>query len=161
MSSLSKRGQKSQNRRGERIFDAVADFAIFRERISNFSLKYWAIRPSEVFGARRKAALRGEAYAWTPILGVFDKLRDVGVSPYLGFTLYLSVLQCFGWIEALNDHLIGPKTWDRKCENFVEPQMDSPCSPQTVCAVYVGNYVFNGALVCIGPVMAAKFGFTK
>ena len=113
MSSLSKRGQKIQNGRGERIFDAVADFAIFRDRISNFSLKYWAIRPSEVFGARRKATLRGEAYAWTPVLGVFDKLRDVGVSPYLGFTLYLSLLQCFSWIEALNGHLIGPKTWDR------------------------------------------------
>ena len=51
---------------------------------------------------------------------------------------------------------LGPK-----CENFVEPQMDSPCSPRTVCAVYVGNYVLNGALVCIGPVMVVKFGFTK
>ena len=47
---------------------------------------------------------------WPPILGSFVKLRDVGVSPYLGFTLYLSVFQCFGWYEALNDRLIGPKT---------------------------------------------------
>ena len=47
---------------------------------------------------------------WAPILGSFVKLRDVGVSPYLGFTLYLSVFQCFGWYEALNDRLIGPKT---------------------------------------------------
>ena len=44
---------------------------------------------------------------------VFDKLLEVGVSLYLGFTLYLSVFQCFGWYEALNDRLIGPKTWDR------------------------------------------------
>ena len=39
--------------------------------------------------------------------------------------------------------------------------MDSPCSSPTVCDSYVGNYVFNGALVCIAPVMAMKFGFTK
>ena len=39
--------------------------------------------------------------------------------------------------------------------------MDSPCSPRTVCAVYVGNYVLNGALVCIGPEIAVKFEFTK
>ena len=50
---------------------------------------------------------------WVPDLGSFLKLREVGVPPYLGFTLYLSVLQCFGWFEALNDRLIGPKTWDR------------------------------------------------
>ena len=31
---------------------------------------------------------------------ILDKLCEVGVSPYLGFTLYLSVFQCFGWIEA-------------------------------------------------------------
>ena len=50
---------------------------------------------SKFFGARRKPALRGETYAWAPVLGVFDKLREVGVSPYLSFTLYLSVFQCF------------------------------------------------------------------
>ena len=64
----------------------------FRERRCAFSLDYWAIRPSEVFGARRKAALCDEAYTWAPVLGVFDKLREVGVSSYLGFTLYLSVI---------------------------------------------------------------------
>ena len=50
---------------------------------------------------------------WVPDLGSFLKLRKVGVSPDLGFTLYLSVFQCFGWYEALNDRLIDPKTWDR------------------------------------------------
>ena len=55
---------------------------------------------------------------WTPDLRIFDKLREVGVSPYLGFTLYLSVFQCFGWFEALNGRLIGPKTWDRIIGNF-------------------------------------------
>ena len=65
-------------------------------RRSGFSLKYREIRPSEFVGTRRKAALRIEAYAWASVLRSFDKLREVGVSPYLGFTLYLSVFQCFG-----------------------------------------------------------------
>ena len=82
-------------------------------RRSIFSLKYWAIRPSAVFGTKRRIALRGEGLTWVHDLGSFLKLREVGVSPYLGFTLYLSVLQCFGWLEALNDRLIGPKAWDR------------------------------------------------
>ena len=43
----------------------------------------------------------------------FPQLREVGVSLSLGFTLYLSVFQCFGWYEALNGRLISPKTWDR------------------------------------------------
>ena len=60
-----------------------------------------------------EATLRGEGFAWVPDLRSFDKLLEVGVSPYLGFTLYLSVFQCFGWLEALNGRLIGPKVWDR------------------------------------------------
>ena len=85
----------------------------FSERRLDFSLSFRQIRLSEVFEARRKTALHGAGYAWTPDLRSFDKLQEVGVSPYLGFTLYLSVLQCFGWFEALNGRLIGPKAWDR------------------------------------------------
>ena len=91
---------------------------VFGERAFDFSLEYRAIRPSAVFGTRRKAALRGEGFAWVSDLGSFLKLREVGVSPYLGFTFYLSVFQCFGWFEALNDRLIGPKTWDRIIGKF-------------------------------------------
>ena len=65
---------------------------MFSERESHFSLKYREIRPSEFVGARRKAALRIEAYAWAPVLGVFDKLLEVGDLSYLGFTLYLNVI---------------------------------------------------------------------
>ena len=95
--------QEMQNRNG----------ALGRERRSDFSLKIRTIQPSAVFGTRRRTALCGEGFAWVPDLRSFDKLRDVGVSPYLGFTLYLSVFQCFGWYEALNGRLIGPKTWDQ------------------------------------------------
>ena len=86
--------------------------------MSSFSLEYRAIRPSEDVGARRKAALRGETYAWTPVLGVFDKLREVGDSPYLGSMFCLRAMLMFRLAEALNDHLIGPKTWDRSVRNY-------------------------------------------
>ena len=67
-------------------------FEGFRVRRLDFSLIYREIRSSAVFGTRRKAALRGEGFAWVPDLGSFLKLREVGVSPYLGFILHLSTL---------------------------------------------------------------------
>ena len=81
--------------------------------MSDFSLEIRMIRPLAVFGTRRRTALRGEGFAWVPDLGSFLKLLEVGVSSYLSFIPSLSVFQCFGWYEALNDCLIGPKTWDR------------------------------------------------
>ena len=71
------------------------------ERESSFSLEIRTIRPSTVFGTRRKAALRGEGFAWVPDLGSFLKLREVGVSLYLGFTLRLSVFTMFELNEAV------------------------------------------------------------
>ena len=85
----------------------------FRERSSTFSLKFPAIRPLAVVGIRGKAALRIEAYAWVPVLWVFDKLREVGVSPYLSFILCLRAMLMFELNEAVRGRLIGPKTWDR------------------------------------------------
>ena len=89
----------------------------FRERIPDFSLKYREIRPSAVVGTRKEDALRGEGFAWVPDLRSFDKLRDVGVSPYLGFILYLSILLMFELIEAVRGCSIGTKTWDRVIGN--------------------------------------------
>ena len=113
-----KKGAKREKKRKEPIAKKKKKKKIFRERLPDFSLKYRAIRPSAVFETRRKVALRGAAYAWAPVLRSFDKLHEVRVSPYLGFTLYLSVFQCFGWFEVLNGGLIGPKTWDRIIGNF-------------------------------------------
>ena len=90
----------------------------FSERESHFSLKYWAIQPSEFFGTRRKVVLRGEAYAWAPVLGSFVKLREVGDLSYLSFTLYLSVFMMFELIEAVSGRLIGLKSWNRIIRNF-------------------------------------------
>ena len=98
--------------------DVVAIFVCFRERITSFSLDLEAIRPSEFFEARSKAALRGEAYPWTPVLGVFDKLREVGDLSYLSSTLYLSVFMMFELIEAVSGSLIGPKSWNQIIRKF-------------------------------------------
>ena len=99
-------------RKGRR--DAVgSDLFLYSERVSSFSLEYRAIRPSAVFGTRRKAALRGEGFTWVPNLGSFLKIREVGVPPYLSFILYLSTLLMFELNEVVRDCLIGPKSWDR------------------------------------------------
>ena len=74
-----------------------------------------------VFGTRRKAALRGAGYAWTLDLRSFDKLREVGVSPYLGFIPSLSTLSMFESNEAVRGRLIGPKPWDRIDKIFGTP----------------------------------------
>ena len=61
-----------------------------------------------------------------PGVASFDKLQEVGVSPYLCFIPILSVFLCFGWFEAVRGRLIGPKTWDRIVRNswgFFSPSM--------------------------------------
>ena len=112
---------KTKPKRGVAKFgDAVAEFwEIFRER-EHFSLDYRAIRPSAVFGTRRKAVLRGAGFAWVPDLGSFLKLREVGVSPYLSFIPILSVLRMFESNEAVRGRLIGPKPWDRIDTKFLK-----------------------------------------
>ena len=57
-----------------------------RERESHFSLDLRAIRPSDSFGLRRKAVLRGKDNAWALILRSFDKFREVGVLSYLFYS---------------------------------------------------------------------------
>ena len=58
------------------------------------------------------------------------------VSPYLGFIPSLSVFQCFGWYEALNGRLIGPKTWDQIVEIFFENFFNGRDSPEN-CGLLV------------------------
>ena len=41
----------------------------------------------------------------------FDKLREVGVSPYLSFIPILSVLRMFELNEAVRGRLFGSKSW--------------------------------------------------
>ena len=56
--------------------------------------------------------LLSEGFAWVPDLRSFNKLREVGVSPYLRFTLLLSTLRMFELNEAVRGRLIGPKSLD-------------------------------------------------
>ena len=49
---------------------------------------------------------------WAPDLRSFDKLREVGVSPYLGFILCLRPMLMVELNEAVRGRLIGPKSWD-------------------------------------------------
>ena len=57
----------SSNRRKKRqCCSGVLDLES-RERKCDFSLDLWPFRPSVLDGARSKAVLRGESYAWTPI----------------------------------------------------------------------------------------------
>ena len=70
-----------------------------------------------------------ETYEWAPVLRSFDKLREVGVSPYLGFILYLITLLMFELNEAVRGRLIGSKSWNRGVE-FLKPMWTVRDCPQ-------------------------------
>ena len=76
------RGETSSSRNG----------GFFREMMSSFSLEIRAIRPSAVFGIRRRTALRKEGFARVPDLGSFLKLLEVGGFSLLGF---YTLFKCF------------------------------------------------------------------
>ena len=100
---------------------------------------------------------------WTPVLGVLDKLQEVGFSPYLSFTPNLNVLLMFRLNEAVRGRLIGPKTWDR-IDRIFERKMEQPVTAPrpfrgclgVVCVICV----LDVCLVCIGSGMAVDCGFT-
>ena len=87
-------------------------------RECDFSLGLRAIRPSEFFGTRRKVSLRSKANTWVPVLRSFDKLREIGVSSYLSFTLCLSVFMMLELIEVVSGRLIGSKSWNQIGRKF-------------------------------------------
>ena len=64
----------SQNVRIEEISYRNKNGDFFSERESSFSQEIQAIRPSAVFGKRRRAALRKEGFSWVPDLGSFLEL---------------------------------------------------------------------------------------
>ena len=53
-----------------------------------------------------------------PGFASFDKLQEVGFSPYLGFIPILNVLLMFRLNEVVRGRWIGPKTWDRIIGNI-------------------------------------------
>ena len=86
MNSVISFNQKNKNVQEENKRDRSLGFYSFSERVCDFSLGFWEIGLSDSFGARRKVALRSEAYAWAPVLRSFDKLLEVGVLSYLFYS---------------------------------------------------------------------------
>ena len=80
MSSQIEKGEKTCRMR---MRCSGLGFLKSRKRKCAFSLDFRSIRLSVFDGARRKVVLRSEANAWAPVLGSFDKLREVGVLSYL------------------------------------------------------------------------------
>ena len=103
-------------------------------------------------------ATRGPGFA------SFDKLQEVGFSPYLSFYSHLNVLLMFRLNEAVRGRLIDPKTWDR-IDRIFESKMEQPVTaprPFRGClGVVCLTCALIGCLVCIGPGMAVDCGFTK
>ena len=60
----------------------------------------------------------------------FDKLQEVGFSPYLSFYSHLNVLLMFRLNEAVRGRLIGPKTWDRIDRIFERKKEQPVTAPQ-------------------------------
>ena len=60
-----KKGRKREMREKK---DSEQKWSFCRERRSDLSLEIRAIRSSKVVRPRRKDALRGVGYAWTPVL---------------------------------------------------------------------------------------------
>ena len=97
---------------------------------------------------------------WAPVLGVFNKLREVGVSSYLGFTLCLSVFTMFELNEAVRGRYISSKSWNRGV-GFLKPMWTVCDCPRAVWGAMVQICAMNDTLTCMRPEMAVKFEFTK
>ena len=54
---------------------------------------------------------------WALVLGVFNKLREVGVLSYLYYTLFKCFVM-FESIEAVRGRMIGSKSWNRSVKIF-------------------------------------------
>ena len=78
---------------------------------------------------------------WASDLRSFDKLQEVGVSPYLGFILYLSTLLMFELNEAVRGRLIGPKSWDRIVIIFETSNGQPVQSTDCLCCVCWKLYI--------------------
>ena len=134
----------------------------FRERTSDFSLKIRAIQPSEFVGTRGKVVLLSEGFAWVPDIRSLDKLFEVGVSPYLGFTLCLRAMLMFELNEVVRGRLISPKSWDRIVIIFGAIDTVHGLCAWTVWAICVMIYALNHVVMCMRPGSAEKkYGFTK
>ena len=105
--------------------------------------------------------LLSEGFAWVPDLRSFNKLHEVGVSPYLRFTLLLSTLRMFELNGAVRGRLIGLKSLDRIVIIF-GTKMEQPVTvPWLIGLVNYEIFVLNHVFFWMRPRMAVKCRFTK
>ena len=69
-----------------------------RERVSDFSLEIHAIGPLDFDGARRAKRSTRSRLRVDPGFASFDKLQEVGVSPYLCF---IPIFNCFSMFRLV------------------------------------------------------------
>ena len=79
----------------------------------------------------------------------------------LGFSLCLRTMLMLELVEAMRDHLIGPKPWDRIILIFGAIFIVHGLCAWTVWAVCVMIYVLNHVVMCVRQRSAEKYGFTK
>ena len=108
-----------------------------------------------------KVALRGKGFTWVPDLRSFLKLREVGVSPYLGFILCLRAMLMFELNEAVRGRMIGSKSYDRIVIIFGAIFTVHGLCAWTMWAVCVMIYALNHVVMCVRPGSAEKYRFTK
>ena len=77
---------------------------IFRERRSTFSLDLQSFGPSVLDGARSKVDLRGEGYAWTPIV------ESNGLS-YRGINGLIHGFDVFAWCHNYTNIIVCVGHW--------------------------------------------------
>ena len=133
----------------------------FRERECNFSLDLREIRSSAVVGTRGKVVLLSKGFAWVSDFRSFNKLREVGFSPYLGFILCLRAMLMFELNEVVRGRLIGPKSWDRIVIIFGAIFTVHGLCAWTVWVVCVMIYALNHVVMFMRPGSVEKYGFTK
>ena len=74
-----------------------------------------------------------------PRFASFDKLQEVGFSPYLCFIPIFKGFSMFRLFEVVRGRLIGPKTWDRIDKNFWRNMEQPVAAPRLIL---VRNHVF-------------------
>ena len=94
----------------------------------------------------------------------FFKPLEVGFSPYLVFYSHLSVVLMFRLVWGCErpfdrSQNVGPNCWKFLGFSLLAVSVQSHVG--AIWVDYVLIYVLICALICIGPVMAEKSGFTK
>ena len=135
-----------------------------KETLSNFREKCRVTRHSRVFrgltGSQRTLGFWGVTLRVDPGFVGFDKLLEVGVSPYLGFILCLRAMLMFELNEVVRSRLIGPKYWDQIVMIFEPFTIHGLCT-WTVWAVCVMIYALIHVVMCVRPGSTEKYGFIK